>query len=105
MTHSRANHDALVGRLREHGEAWEVTADTPDAEVFNETSMARDCCRAADALAHLTRERDELIGALAELFRVEHMTHEEIERLPGYRYELDTAWDAARTLLSKHGSP
>lgn len=37
----------LVSQLRNHAIAWGVTAETPDDKVFNETSMARDCARAA----------------------------------------------------------
>lgn len=45
--------DDLVARLRDHAKAWGVTANTADEDVFNETSMARECARAAIEIERL----------------------------------------------------
>lgn len=54
------NPEALVSQLREHATDWKVEATTPDADVMNETFMARSCARAADVIEILGSRLDEL---------------------------------------------
>lgn len=56
------DHKELIERLRKHALAWEVTSETPDGEVFNETAMARDCAIAAAALEQSAKREAELVA-------------------------------------------
>lgn len=70
----------LVAILDDHACAWGVCCDTQDTEVINETRMARDCARAAFALASLSAERDALAKRVAELEQWQREAVPHIER-------------------------
>lgn len=57
---SNLTSEKRVEELRKHARAWGVTADTPDAAVFNETAMARECARAASDIEKLRHALQEI---------------------------------------------
>lgn len=70
----------LVANLRKHAQAWGVTAETADENVMNETSMARECARAANEID-------------AQTLRLNSYRQWLVDRVSWLKYEIDHGGD------------